>query len=61
MAAHSGGGDFVPIHPVLGNVAFSAGYYGWSFTLESFAHLYCDVSGGGFDPRYVGCRSSCGK
>mmetsp|Transcript_18570 Transcript_18570/g.39863 ORF Transcript_18570/g.39863 Transcript_18570/m.39863 type:complete len:988 (-) Transcript_18570:519-3482(-) len=39
------------VDPVKGNVAFSAGLYGWSFTLRSFAHLYSDIYGGGFDPK----------
>mmetsp|Transcript_12364 Transcript_12364/g.20711 ORF Transcript_12364/g.20711 Transcript_12364/m.20711 type:complete len:1009 (-) Transcript_12364:109-3135(-) len=29
------------ISPELGNVCFSSGYHGWSFTLSSFAALYC--------------------
>ena len=29
------------LSPELGNVCFSSGQHGWSFTLESFASLYC--------------------
>lgn len=29
------------ISPELGNVCFSSGQHGWSFTLESFADIYC--------------------
>ena len=35
--------------PVCGNVAFSAAQYGWSFTLEQFAQLYCEVYGEKFN------------
>ena len=31
------------VHPVKGNVAFSAANSGWSFTLRSFAQLYLQV------------------
>ncbi len=31
------------VDPLKGNVAFAAPLYGWSFTLESFAELYCEV------------------
>lgn len=31
------------VSPLKGNVAFTAALYGWSFTLESFATLYCEV------------------
>lgn len=31
------------VDPLKGNVAFAAPLYGWSFTLESFATLYCEV------------------
>ena len=34
-----------------GNVAFSSAQSGWSFTLQSFAQLYADVFGVGFDTR----------
>mmetsp|Transcript_3503 Transcript_3503/g.5257 ORF Transcript_3503/g.5257 Transcript_3503/m.5257 type:complete len:261 (-) Transcript_3503:10-792(-) len=29
------------LSPELGNVCFASGQHGWSFTLESFADLYC--------------------
>ena len=31
------------VEPTKGNVAFASPLYGWSFTLESFATLYCEV------------------
>jgi U5 small nuclear ribonucleoprotein component len=31
------------VDPTKGNVAFAAPLYGWSFTLDSFAALYCEV------------------
>lgn len=31
------------LDPIKGNVTFSACIYGWSFTLDSFSQLYCDV------------------
>lgn len=39
------------LDPVRGNVAFSSAISGWSFTLQSFARLYAEVYGAGFDPR----------
>ncbi|KAG2486973.1 hypothetical protein HYH03_014346 [Edaphochlamys debaryana] len=39
------------LDPVRGNVAFTAASSGWSFTLQSFARLYADIYGAGFDPR----------
>ena len=33
----------VQVHPIKGNVAFSAANAGWSFTLRSFAQLYVTV------------------
>lgn len=33
------------VDPLLGNVAFASAAGGWSFTLQSFAQLYCDVHG----------------
>mmetsp|Transcript_826 Transcript_826/g.1239 ORF Transcript_826/g.1239 Transcript_826/m.1239 type:complete len:995 (+) Transcript_826:135-3119(+) len=39
------------VDPIRGNVAFSAAVSGWSFTLQSFAQLYADVTGASFDPR----------
>ena len=41
--------EALEVDPVKGNVAFSAGLYGWSFTLSSFAKLYADVCGASFD------------
>lgn len=37
--------------PVSGTVAFAASLYGWSFTLESFALLYCEVYRIPLDPK----------
>lgn len=34
---------YLQVHPVKGNVAFSAATAGWSFTLKSFAQLYVTV------------------
>ncbi len=56
IAANAGGAEVPVLSPTAGNVAFSAGLYGWSFTLQSFAQLYSDVCGGGFDPR---CGRAC--
>jgi U5 small nuclear ribonucleoprotein component len=53
ITANAGGANVPLMSPTAGNVAFSAGLYGWSFTLQSFAQLYSDVCGGGFDPRWV--------
>lgn len=39
------------VDPIKGNVAFGACQSGWSFTLLSFAQLYCDVYGASFDPK----------
>ena len=33
------------VSPTKGNVGFAAAQSGWSFTLQSFARLYCDVYG----------------
>lgn len=41
------------LDPVKGNVAFGSCISGWSFTLESFAHLYCDVYEAHIDPRWA--------
>ncbi len=54
-ACVSPGGEVPPgqlLDPVRGNVAFCAAASGWSFTLQSFARLYVDVYGAGFDPRW---------
>lgn len=37
------------VSPLTGNVAFSSAQSGWSFTLQSFSQLYCDVLGVKFD------------
>ncbi|GLC44572.1 hypothetical protein PLESTB_001320500 [Pleodorina starrii] len=53
------GGEVPPerlLDPVRGNVAFCAAASGWSFTLQSFARLYADISGAGFDPRELAKR-----
>ncbi len=43
IAAHSTGAHPHPeLSPVDGNVAFAGSLHGWSFTLESFARLYCE-------------------
>lgn len=42
IVANTQGSDLPQrISPELGNVCFSAGQHGWSFTLASFAALYC--------------------
>jgi U5 small nuclear ribonucleoprotein component len=43
-ASHGDGIEETPqrLSPEKGNVCFSSGHHGWSFTLESFAQLYCD-------------------
>lgn len=51
IATASGNNEALEVDPVKGNVAFSAGLSGWSFTLQSFAHLYVDVYGENFDTR----------
>ncbi|KAK9845164.1 hypothetical protein WJX84_001482, partial [Apatococcus fuscideae] len=45
----AGGREELLMDPVRGNVAFSAAQYGWSFTLEQFAQLYCEVYGEKFN------------
>ncbi len=37
------------VSPLTGNVAFSSAQSGWSFTLQSFSDLYCEVYGIAFD------------
>lgn len=44
-----GGEDATQVSPLTGNVAFSSAQSGWSFTLQSFAQLYCNVLGVKFD------------
>ncbi|KAG7401355.1 U5 small nuclear ribonucleoprotein component [Phytophthora boehmeriae] len=34
------------LSPELGNVCFASGQHGWSFTLESFAHIYAETHPG---------------
>lgn len=38
------------LSPELGNVCFSSGQHGWSFTLDSFAEKYCSQYPGYFNP-----------
>lgn len=45
-ATHYGDDERYEVDPLKGNVAFAAALYGWSFTLQSFASLYVDVSAG---------------
>lgn len=45
-ATHYGDDERHEVDPLKGNVAFAAALYGWSFTLQSFASLYVDVSAG---------------
>lgn len=45
-----------PLDPRRGNVVFSAGLYGWSFTLDSFAELYCATQDADFDPKALARR-----
>ncbi|GAB4814650.1 hypothetical protein N2152v2_001696 [Parachlorella kessleri] len=45
------GGDDHTVDPVAGSVAFASALYGWSFTLESFALLYCEVHQIPLDPK----------
>eukprot|EP01047_Picozoa_sp_COSAG01_P043116 COSAG01_NODE_3810_length_5675_cov_115.679079_1_plen_958_part_00 len=37
------------ISPLVGNVCFASGLFGWSFTLTQFADKYASQYGGGFD------------
>lgn len=43
ISTYSGNNEDLEVHPVKGNVAFSAATAGWSFTLKSFAQLYVTV------------------
>jgi U5 small nuclear ribonucleoprotein component len=36
--------------PIIGNVCFASSQYSVCFTLKSFAHLYSQHYGGGFNP-----------
>jgi U5 small nuclear ribonucleoprotein component len=51
LSMYSESSDGVIVSPLLGNVCFSSSLYGFSFTLESFAQIYCDMYGGGFEPK----------
>ena len=44
------------LDPVKGNVAFASAKYGWSFTLDSFAKLYCDLHKSPMDPKALAQR-----
>eukprot|EP01038_Epipyxis_sp_PR26KG_P009217 gene9217-12428_t len=45
------------LSPELGNVCFSSGQHGWSFTLNSFAEMYCARHpNSGLDPEELGRR-----
>lgn len=37
------------VSPLLGNVCFASSYYRFCFTLRSFAKVYSDIYGGGFN------------
>jgi hypothetical protein len=56
VAAVTGADGVTTFDPVKGNVAFSCGLYTFSFTLESFANMYCNTSGAVFDPRELAVR-----
>ncbi|KCV71541.1 elongation factor 2 [Fonticula alba] len=49
ISHYSGGDDSLRVSPELGNVCFSSGTLGFSFTLESFATVYSDLHGGSID------------
>lgn len=51
IATHYGDEEKWEVDPAKGNVAFAAPLYGWSFTLESFAVLYTEVSRVTMDPK----------
>ena len=51
VAAVTGAEGVRAFDPVKGNVAFSCGLYNFSFTLESFANMYCSLGSAIFDPR----------
>lgn len=53
---HSGNTAAFQVDPIKGNVAFGACQSGWSFTLLSFAQLYCDVYGAAMDPKQFARR-----
>jgi 116 kDa U5 small nuclear ribonucleoprotein component len=56
VAAVTGAQGTTMFDPVKGNVAFSCGLYNFSFTLESFANMYCNTNGAVFDPRELAAR-----
>lgn len=51
LAAFSSNNARYHLNPVKGNVAFASAESGWSFTLASFARLYCQVHGVDMDAR----------
>ena len=56
LSVYNDGSDKYALSPLLGNVCFSSGVYGFSFTLNSFAQLYHDHYGGGFPPKELASR-----
>jgi small GTP-binding protein len=56
VAAVTGAAGARAFDPLKGNVAFSCGLYNFSFTLDSFAHMYCNLSAAVFDPREFAAR-----
>ncbi|KAL4855038.1 U5 small nuclear ribonucleoprotein component CLO [Chlorella vulgaris] len=56
IATHYGDEEQYRVDPLKGNVAFAAALYGWSFTLESFATLYCEVYDAPMDPKELSQR-----
>jgi 116 kDa U5 small nuclear ribonucleoprotein component len=56
VAAVTGAEGVRTFDPCKGNVAFSCGLYNFSFTLESFASMYCELSEAIFDPRDFAAR-----
>ena len=49
-------GELPTVSPLKGNVCFGSALYGFSFTLESFARLYADISGVTVDHKEFGKR-----
>ncbi|KAK9906659.1 hypothetical protein WJX75_005709 [Coccomyxa subellipsoidea] len=45
ITTYSGGNEELLVSPTRGNVGFSSAQSGWSFTLQSFSKLYCEVYG----------------
>ncbi|KAI8110430.1 hypothetical protein M9435_002105 [Picochlorum sp. BPE23] len=56
IATSYGPGAGVVLSPAKGNVAFMSAMYGWSFTLESFAQLYCDIHASPMNPKALAQR-----